>query len=344
MKQRVISAFLAVIMLVSIFPTTGYAANAGDTTEVDTGDVSIEGTNAFGALLSAELTANQIDAAQEQSEYEAGYSVTALDIVGNTATVEYNSQETAVLLVAIYSEDWMQLLASGKVVVSAEETQAVVTIEGEMPEYFQAMAYLMDTYDFSPLCTAYTTPLYTQAMQELLNSTVHDYEEDRVLNLDEDETTNFAVYAEDTIVIEERIGVNTIVSEDDENATYVIANADASITGLQIGDVFVYHYGEEEMLIVKVAEIVINGTTVTIIGDDTLEMGEVFQAVKIESESNTSDIIVDDSTADEGVTYLGKKSDGDVGTYAADGGISDRKKLEYELEVNGKTPYGEDVT
>ena len=101
-KQRVISVFLAIVMLVSIFPTTGYATNEGDTTEIDTGDVSIEGTNGFGALLSTELTRNQTEATEGESEYEAGYLVTALDIVGNTATVEYNSMETAVLVVAIY--------------------------------------------------------------------------------------------------------------------------------------------------------------------------------------------------------------------------------------------------
>ena len=344
MKRRILSVFLALVMLVSLFPSTGYATNEGSTTEVDTGDVSIEGTNGFGELLSAELMKNQAGSMQDLSENENGYTVTGLEIDGNMATVEYYSLETAVLMVAIYSEDWMQLLASGQVVIDPEENQTVVTIEGEMPEYFQASAFLMDTYDLSPLCVAYTTPLYTQAMQELLNSTIHDYDEERVLNLDEDETTNFAVYAEDTIVIENRLGMNTIVSADDETVTYVIANADTSITGLQIGDVFVYQYGEDELLIVKVAEISVNGTTVTITGDDTLEMGEVFETVKIEGESDTSDIIVDDSTADEGVTYLGMKSDGDVATYATDGGISSRKKLEYELEVKGKAPTGEDVT
>ncbi len=342
MKQRVISVFLAIVMLVSIFPTTGYATNEGDTTEIDTGDVSIEGTNGFGALLSTELTKNQTEAAEGQSEYEAGYSVTALDIVGNTATVEYNSMETAVLLVAIYSEDWMQLLASGQVIVNSEETQAVVTIEGEMPEYFQAMAYLMDTYDLSPLCPAYTTPLYTQAMQELLASTVHDYEEDRVLNLDEDETTNFAVYSEDTIVIEEQVGVNTIVSADDETTTYVIQNADESITSLVVGDVFVYPYGDSDILIIKVASISISGTTVTIIGDNTLEMEEVFDAVKIEGESDTSDIIVDDSTADEGITYLGEEVDGDAGTYDWQGGntMTVSKKFKFEEKIKESTEGG----
>ena len=336
MKRRVLSLLLAFVVLVSIFPTAGYATNEGSTAEVDTGDVSFEGTNGFGALLSAELAKNQMGSTQEQTENKTGYTVTGLKIDGNMANVEYYSMETAVLMVAIYSEDWMQLLASGQVVIDPEENQAVVAIEGEMPEYFQAAAYLMDTYDMSPLCVAYTTTLYTQAMQELLNSTIHDYDEDRVLNLDEDETTNFAVYDEDTIVIENRVGMNTVVSADDETATYVISNADASITNLRKGDVFVYQYGEEEMLIVKVASISVRGTTVTIIGDDTLEMEDVFQTVKIGGAGDTRDAIVDDSKADEGIVYIGKTSDGDASTYAVDGDISKKGSLKFEVTLEGE--------
>ena len=202
MKRRAVSLFLALIMLVSMFPTAAFAANEGTTTQIDSGDVSIRGTNGFGTLLSEELTKSQTRNAQASSGQEAGYTVVGLEISGNQATVEYNSLEEAVLVVAVYSEDWMQLLARGQVTVSPDKTQAVVTIEGAMPQYFQAMAYLMDTYDLSPLCTAYDTPMYTKEMQALLNSTVEDYDEDLVLNLDESTETNFAVYHEDTTVIE----------------------------------------------------------------------------------------------------------------------------------------------
>ena len=70
--------------------------------------------------------------------------------------------------------------------------------------------------------------------------------------------------AENTIVIEAQAGVNNVASVDDENFTYVIENADESITSLVEGDVFVYLYGKNEILIVKVASIQVNGNTVTI--------------------------------------------------------------------------------
>jgi hypothetical protein len=46
--------------------------------------------------------------------------------------------------------------------------------------------------------------------------------------MDEDETTNFAVYAETTKIIEYVESVNTVVSVNDETATYVIENAPTS--------------------------------------------------------------------------------------------------------------------
>lgn len=309
MKKRIFSIFMVIVMMTGMLPVTAFATNVHNETELDTGDITVSGTNGFGTLLSKEISSNQTIS---QDEYEAGYSVAGLTMDGNRAIVEYHSMETAVLMVALYSEDWMQLLASAHITVSPNEDIAYVDFGGEIPEYFQASAYLMDTYDLSPLCEAYTTPMYTKAMQELLNSTVEDYDENLVLNLDENTETNFAVYNEDTIVIEEQIGINTIVSADDETATYVIANADESITSLVAGDVFVYPHGESDILIVKIANISVNGTTVTITGEQELEMEEVFQAVKIEGASDTSDIIVDDSVADEGITYLGNG----VSTYA----------------------------
>ena len=271
---------------------------------MDTESVTIEGTNGFGNLLSQDIQAYQQQTAEEESGYEAGCSVTNLQIEGNTATVTYSSQEDAVLVVALYTEDGLQMVTSASTTVTAQDDTAAVTFDGDIPEYFMASAYLMDTYDLSPLCAAYDTPMYTREMKELLASTVDDYDPDRVLNLDDDRATNFAVYADSTIVIQGSEGVNIVSLIDDENALYVLHNADEQITGLQEGDVFVYPYGESEFLIVKVASIKIDGSTATITGGK-LETNEVFDIVKIEGSDSTENLVVDASTADEGVTFEG---------------------------------------
>ena len=333
MKQfkRILALCLTVVLLLGNFAPAVYAQETQGDASVQTDDITIEGTNGFGNLLSAEI----VEAREEQAEsYEGGYTVTDLVIEGNTATVTYDALGEANLIVALYSEDGIQLLTSANALVSAEETEATVTFAGEMPEYFLASAYLVDTYDFSPLCEAYDTPMYTKDMQELLASTVNDYDADRVLQLTEDETTNFAVYAETTKVIEYVDGRNTVASVDEENAVYVIENADEQFTSLDEGDVFAYAYGENDILIVKVSAITVDGTTVTVTGTQ-MELEEVFAAVKIEGGDSTENAVVDESSLGEGIVYEGlsteARSDHPL-LMATDVGADVEKSLKFKID------------
>ena len=295
--KRTMALVLTLVMVFSIIPVGAFAAEHPAAPELDTGNVTIEGTNGFGNLLSTAISEEQEATAEAESEFGAGYTVTDLKIEGNAATVTYDSAEEAVLVVALYSEDGMQLLASGKATVTPDATEATVTIEGTMPEYFQASAYLVDSYDFSPLCAAYDTPIYTREMQELLSSTIHDYDPELVLNLDEDENTNFAVYTADVIRVEETEGRNIVTTCDDDNLLYVIENADETFTSLQAGDVVSYAYGENELLLVKVAAIAVEGTTVTITGDSDMELEDAFDYLKLEVIADNADLETVDGSA-----------------------------------------------
>lgn len=342
MTKRILAGFLCLVLLFTAVPVTAFAANTGEGAAVDTEAVSIEGTNGFGNLLTQEITQSQLETDEESANYEAGYTVTDLTIEGTTATVTYDSMEEALLVVALYTEDGLRMVTSATAAVTADATEATVEFTDEMPEYFLASAYLVDIYDLSPLCAAYDTPMYTREMQELLASTVEDYDADRVLNLDDDNTTNFAVYADTTKVIDPIEGVNTVTSIDDENAAYVIENADAQITSLVTGDVFVYPYAENELLIVKVAEITADGSTVAITGTEiTLE--EVFSYMKIENGSSTSDIAVDDSTAAEGISYAGlEEEEGNISPqlwWEGSGKANVSHVFKIEIKEERKTEY-----
>ena len=324
---------IAIFMSFVILATTVLAAvpvgaeDSGASVDTGSNNLTVEGTNGFGDLLSEDILESQEEA---EEKYEEGYTVTDLVIEGNTATVTYDSLERANLVVALYTEDMVQMICSANTVVDPESTTATVTFEGEMPRYFMAAAYLVDIYDMSPLCPVYDTPLYTKDMQDLLNSTVNDYDEELVFNLDDNEETNFAVYNEETTVIEGDADTNIVASVDDEALTYVIENADDTMKNLTIGTVFVYPYEENQMLIAKVGSIDVSGDTVTVTGAD-LEMEDVFSHVKIDGESYTSDVEVDTSTADEGVTYNGLVSDGPVARSWEGGGDVD-VALSFEFE------------
>ena len=348
--KRFFCLFLTLVLLVGMLPVPARATE--DNAQVTNEDVTIEGTNGFGNLLSDNIRQQY----ERETAYSGAYSVTDLTIAGNTAVVEYGAMEEAILVVAIYSEDGLQMITSGKTTVSPDATEATVTISN-LPQYFMAAAFLVDTYDYSPLCESYETPMYTREMQELLASTIHDYDSDRVLNLDEDAQTNFAVYAEDTIVVEEQTGVNTIISADDATMTYVIGNADDTFLYLQPGDVVAYEYGEEDFLFCKVAVVDVDGTTVTIQGKD-LELEDVFSHVKLEGTGSMADAAVDDSACEEGVSYGGMIDGGTTyGSRRAIGGsdtmgtsqvVTIYKELENKkhskVTVSGSLTYALEVT
>ena len=333
MKQtkRIISMILALAMVLTMLPATVLAAeqpnvSAGNDTPV------LQGSNGFGDLLVEDINKRQ-EAKSDEPASENGYSVSELLIDGNTATVNYTAAEPANLVVAIYTDDGMKLISSGNTLVDPEKTETTVTIAGTMPEYFLAAAYLVNTYDMSPLCKAYETPMYTKDMQELLASTVDDYDSEKVLQLDDDNDTNFAVFSEATKVIAYVEGRNIVTSVNKDTSTYVISNADSQFTGLKVGDIVAYAYDENEVLIVKVATKSVSGTTVTLTGSE-VEIEDVFQVIKIEAENPDNNVIVDTSTMQDGVSYNGMVSNSKPTKKDVDGEFS----TSFEFTVDQELP------
>lgn len=136
MYKRVISLILTAAMLFSLLPVNVQAESNKADTDVVSGDMNVTGTNGFGKLLSDAID-DELDASEEETEeYEAGYSICDVVINESEATVTYSIMEEARLVVALYSEDGMQLLNSVSVTVFPEETAATATFEGKCPNIF----------------------------------------------------------------------------------------------------------------------------------------------------------------------------------------------------------------
>ena len=112
--KRCISLLLVLGILLGVTAPAAQAAPVEETASVDTDNVTIEGTNGFGNLLAQEITENQQETETENEDYSGGYTITDLEIVDNVATVTYDSMEEAQLVVALHTEDGMQLLTSAK--------------------------------------------------------------------------------------------------------------------------------------------------------------------------------------------------------------------------------------
>ena len=270
-------------------------------------EIQTEGTNSFGNLLNKELE-EKLD---EQKE-NAGYNVFSLEVTGTTVNVELEALEACTLVVGIYDEAGTTMLGSGTVDVPEKAESATVTVNiASMPTYFDAKAYLIDSETQAPLCQVFDCPVYTQEMQEFLKKSVNDFDSDRVLNLDDSVDNNFAVFQDNVKYIEEQENANQVTTEDEANNTYVIENASAEIQALQPGDTTALEYAAGQVLIIKVASITLDGTTATIVGEDT-SLEEVFEYMKIDTESYTGDATVDTSNLEEGITYRGMSASEEV--------------------------------
>ena len=314
--KRILAFVLSVVLSVNLLLTdyVAYAYGVGNSmsnaevnsTLIDESvnpmdDMSITATDSFGTMLQSEL-----DDVTEEQEANEGYNVFSVEMIDNVAVVELETMEDCTLVVGIYDETSGQMLASGSLDVYKDETEVYVDISIDtMPEYYYVRANLVAFDTLQPLCEEYESSMYTKEMQELLAMTTDDFDSERVLNFDNDKTNNFAVYSEETIVVPTEEGANDVTSVDEENNTYVIENANDYIKSLVAGDIFAYEYndGENKVLLVKVKSITLDGNTATIIGEDT-SMEEVFDYVKIDEETDTSEIEVD-SECEDGVVYNG---------------------------------------
>lgn len=271
--------------------------------EVDTSNMSVSATNSFGQLLVNGIEGQNADADGSTNR------ITNVTMNGRTANVQYVLDGTADLMVAIYTDSTEEeMVASGTTEVSgsADNGAAQVSIVGDIPETYTIKAFLLDKTDHSPLSSAYTDVSHTQVMVDLDKATVNDFPEDRVINLDGQANTNFAVVNKETTLLtyeDNTAGENQLLSEDDTSLVYTFGNAGAEIRNLQPGDILTYEYAPGELLIARVQDITVNGDVVTIQGDDTLELEDVFDALKIENDANTQDF---DYTPADGFTDCGE--------------------------------------
>lgn len=203
--KKAISALTALVLTFTVFmgaiPVGAEETRSDGQTSLEN-DISVTGTNSFGNLLSDELSGKM-----DEQQQNNGCNIFSAEVTGNEAIVSFETIESATLLVAVYDEAGEQMLASGHEEVPQGETEKTVTIETDsMPEYFYLRAFLVDTNTLRPICTAYQSPNYTREMQEFFAKTVDDFDSEKVLNLDENKSNNFAVYGEGTRICLDSMG------------------------------------------------------------------------------------------------------------------------------------------
>ena len=302
---------------------------------VDTSDVTMEATDGFGKLL--------LNSINEQNNVSSDSNrIIGVSVSGNTAAVEYVTTTNANIVVSVYTDDSAEeMVASGTVYAPAmiENTGSstvTVDISGTIPEYYTVKCYLLDTAEHAPLCKEYTDSSHTKVLVDIKNATVDDFESDRVINLDDNNSTNFAVVNPGvTLISSDDVpsNQNLLIENDTDNLNYTIDNATDDIKDLHTGSILTYEYEDGKLLIVRVKDISVNGDTVTIHGDDSLTLEDVFTALKVETDAG-SDELMYEASADDSVQYLGTTS-----ADFSDFDVSLDEENSYELNGNFKVAH-----
>ncbi|WP_449077680.1 dockerin type I repeat-containing protein [Ruminococcus sp.] len=299
--KHAISVILVTMLMVStsmVYPNAAEQNNNITPNDIVNNTVTVEGNSTVGNMISDEFNAAQ----QSTEESEAkSYGISKATVADKTVSVEYFAAEDCTVIAAIFDENTNQMIASCKTDVTTENDSVDVQLAIDtMPKAFVLKAYMVDSSN-SPLSDEYETSMYTTEMQELLAKTVDDFDSEKVLNLDENDSTNFAVYSEDVKILDDDSEKNVLKSYDESTKTYVFENCTDDMLSLKTDDEFSCNADDDNVVIIKVKDISINGDTVTITAQD-IEMEDVFDYVKIEAESSLGDAEVDKDSLSPGVT------------------------------------------
>ena len=219
-----------------------------------------------------------------------------------SATVNYQALTDVELVVAIYDETEQQMITSVNTVVCKSEHSVILKIKTDIPKFFIAKAYLTDVDSHVPVSIPYKTELYTEQIQQLLSKTVDDFDEKRVVNLDNDKTTNYAVYQEDVVSVTETEKADIVYEQ--SNGNYLVKNPSKKVLDLKKGDIFSCKLLTGEIIVLYIDSIYMNGNDIVVKKDNKKELGlsDVFETVKIEDDGKTNDLYVDDTELDENLT------------------------------------------
>ncbi len=339
--KKLLAIILTLVMIFSALPFTAFAQeeapqNTAQNFDLSSTEVALTGETSVGTML-----ANELETLTEQTD-GTGNVIYEVEVELNSAYVELSTAVSATLFVGIYTEDCATLITSGYVEVTPQDEYTFVTLEKNAPEYFYVKAYLVDTEDFSPVSSVYNNPMYTQEMQEFLSKTTDDFEEEKVVNFDDDKTNNFAVFSDEVLILEEQTETNKITFADAVSQIYILENIDETVFSLNVGDTFSGNYNNE-LFIITVGEISIDGTTATILGAEA-ELEEVFDYVKMDGSTGITEDSVDENSCGEGITFEGYEQPATYGLRGFDFDASLVLDAKFKIDLWKKGPDNKNVS
>ena len=292
MKRKLkgtLSLLLCMIMVVSILPFSTFAENNSDLNP----DMAYYTDSGMGKIV------NNLSKETKAKESE-DYYILDTQVSESKVTVLYSAVEDCKVLVAAFDEDSGKMLGSGNSDASSVDCEATVTLDCTLPSEYIIKAYLVGE-ELSALSAEYIDLHHTAAFKEFLEKTPADYSEDKVVILDDDQS-DFGVL--DGSVIDSETSAVMTYTYNEATMTYVFKNATSEVKALAIGDVFYYEYGEKtnEFILFKVKSIDVSGSTVTIVEDENISLGDAFKYIRIDEKADFSQVDIDENELGEALS------------------------------------------
>ena len=304
MLKRIISAITGFTLAFSML---GFVPVSAEQTGTDLESVSSSGINddlTFNSTDSlGELLADKFQE-EDLSNNEELYSVWNIEVVGNEITLEYQAENSCTLVAGLFDDEGSAMISNCVTEVESGLGTAKFAFD-EMPEYYLIKVFMIETVSLRPLRDASICDDYTQKMQAFNALTTDDFDSEKVINFDEDKSTNFMVFTDDVILLDESDGdiVKNEEAASSDVKIYTFKNASERVKALKKGDIF--KSGDlGDMIITKVGSISIDGDTVVITGD-TPEIEDVFTHINIDIDTSDAAYTYDDSDLDESLTFVG---------------------------------------
>lgn len=239
---------------------------------------------------------------------ETVYSITGLEMAedGSSVNVTLNTNRACGLVVDFFTDEMgenfsqtaMDANLSGTPLASVgiqtpkygELIVVSIPMEETLPERYLARARLValsDTDDVIDLCAPYVDITHTEQFAKFDAQTTADFEPERVVNFDQDTTTNFGVLQDYVVRVISTPTANTLSVADIPvegeivpDHTYTFANPDATVSALKAGDV-VYVEDTQYLFKIKTATREPDGS-VTFTPDGDADITEYYAMVKVD--------------------------------------------------------------
>lgn len=293
--KQLLSVVLALLMIATGIPFV----YASEMTDVSTDSEStVSGENGLDLIIE-----NLTEEKETEETYSGGFNILDLTVENGTAYVNVNVADVCTLVVAVYDENSSDMLFSANEQLTAsvfteEDRNDIISIDfsnAVLPEHFLIKAFLLDENNMA-LCKNYVCRTYTTAYEVFKATTPADFEGKEIVTLDEN-CDDFGVLADDVIVGEKSDTMTYTYSD----GVFAFFDASEEVKNLAVGDVFYYRTGDEisDFLLIKVKEIHVDGTTVSITEDDEIALDDAFQFFRIDAKADFSDVeLTDDNLGD----------------------------------------------